>query len=234
MNLSKAPKGGAREELKKGRYKARILQIIDLGVQPGFKKGDPSNRKYNFVFELSKEKVEIDGEKLPRREYKSLPFKRGDGALLVELIDALGIDADEAEWEDLLGLPIKLKLNTHEKSDKVAVRGFDEIDEEVAEKMPPLVGDSFFFDFDAPDAGLLEGLSDFMKDVLKKAKNYPGSKVEAILEGGEIEEDTEEEEEVEEEPVKKPKKKATKKKKPQPKEEEEDDEDIEEEADFDF
>ena len=60
------------------------------------------------------------------------------------------------------------------------VNGVDEI---TAERIPPLAGESYFFSFDDPNPDiLLNKFSEKMhKNLLAKAVNFKGSKVEEIL-----------------------------------------------------
>jgi hypothetical protein len=173
-----------RIPLPKKKYKSRIQKIVDIGVQPGYQ-GGPAFQQLKVTFQCSNVTIKTrDGEQ-PRTETKYVAVKGGDKAILTQLVDSLhGIDPNDFAFDELVGLPVKFKQDTHEMApDKLAIRGFEEVDEEIIDKIPPVVGDSFFFSFENPDPVLFAKLSQYDIEDMKKAQNY-GGKIKKLIEGG--------------------------------------------------
>lgn len=181
-----------RKQPTPGVQEARILRVVDLGVRKQEFKGErkPDRTVLSFTFELADDKVEIKGEEKPMVVFKSVNFVGGEKAALTKLCHIAGLDPrGELDFTKFLGAPVSVEL-TKKPNGKVYVTGFSGVSERVAQTVPPLVSDSYFFDFDDPDPDiLLKKMGEGMHRMLKEALNYEGSKVEKLLTSKEEPED---------------------------------------------
>lgn len=172
--------------LTEGVQEARVLRILDIGTQP-----QPENSKYPkdpkrqilAMFELANDQIEIEGEQKPAVVSLRVNFGVGDRSKMAKLVKALGL-AEKFKFSDMLGKPISLTIENKQGSDGVTrsrIKDFAGLSPKVAATVPQLVAESYLFDFDEPDLAILDSLSDYMKKMLQKAAEYPGSKLEKLL-----------------------------------------------------
>jgi hypothetical protein len=177
-----------REEPTEGVQEARILRVIDMGVRrpsPKFPGGKPK-QQLNFVFELSDDKVSINGEDKPMIVFYRVNLTFHEKGKFLPLAQAVGL-GNEFDLEDFIGKPVALTLKKGKNTDRVFVEAVTGVSERVAKTIPELVADSYAFDFDDPDPDvLLNKLSDKMREILAEALNFPGSKVESLIIGKEV------------------------------------------------
>ena len=166
-----------------GIQEARILRVIDLGVCKCHPKyTNPDRTKFNFVFELADDKVEFKGEEVPMIMFKAVNLIGGERATLTKLAKAAEIDtAADLDLSDFLGVAVSLEIAARPNG-KSFIKSISGLSPRVAASVPPVVADSYIFDYDCPDENILfNKLSPFVHDRLKEAVNYKGSKVEALF-----------------------------------------------------
>lgn len=181
-------KSSPKDKIEEGVYEARIARIIHSGLRspnPKFATNadgspKPPKDQLRFEFELNGVPVSADDD---RPQMISLPFVNitGGGKIQSKLegvMKAAGVKAGES-FEDMIGKVVSVTLV--ENGDYVNVSAVGGVSAGVKASVPPLVAKGFFFDFDNPDQEILLGFPDFIKDDLKKAVNFSGSKVEEIL-----------------------------------------------------
>ncbi len=195
FDINKQPASGGSKSFKEptpGVQEARILRIIERGKQRPSqfyqdlakkegKKLFPKN-EILVIFELADDKVEVDGKSLPMLSFYKLneagKKANGEHSKFTGLLAAAGIE--QGGFEDLLGKPVTLTL-TKGKNGGIFVTNVTGVSKRV--QVPELVADSYFFDFNNPTKEVLDKLSDKQKDRIREAINFPGSKVEALLDG---------------------------------------------------
>lgn len=180
---------GPRPLPKTGTQGARILHVIDLGVQekaPYQGKPKPPARTVVINFELTNDKFEYNGEQVPHRiSTKELTVSNDPKSAMFKVMNSLDpqgkMDGDLANYLNLPCLCTVVHNEVVKDSEKrtyaniagllPAPEGFP---------IPELHDKAVLFNFDEPT---LEGYSELPKyihDKMKKAVNYKGSKVEAI------------------------------------------------------
>lgn len=178
FNANEKPTMPQQEVIEEGLYPARLARIIELGDQED-KYGVKS--RVVLAFTIPSQTIEIDGEK-KQRMMMTFPLNKTSNpdATLAKYVKALG----GATWEDIIGKACMIEI-----SHKV-VNGITRMN--ITNVVKPMNGvevaepdcDVFIFDFDNPSKEVFDKLSEFRQGQIKEALNYPGSKVEKMLEGG--------------------------------------------------
>ena len=186
IEIKEGSGGGDFKKATPGYQTARLLRIIDTGVQAQEYKGEkkPPKTVLQFIFELSEDTVIVNGEELPMLAFSRAAITGGNPtpSTLEKILKALGADPKNADLASLLGRPVGLTFD-----ERGFISSFSPLIEKKAAMVPKLEADSFFFDFDAPDAKVLKKLGKKTIERLKDALNFSGSKVEKLLESNEIE-----------------------------------------------
>ncbi len=200
FNAKQAGNGGGKERIEQpviepGLYPARLVQLIDLGLQPQKPfagKDKPPMQEISLTYELvdvfMKDEDGNDLEDKPRWISETLPFHNLKADKAKSTQRYLAFDPKE-EWEgDLtkaLGLPINVVLVNNQVGDKVytnvaslaAMRAKD------AEKCPALKNPTTLFSLDEPDLAVFNKFPKWIGEKIQKNLNYAGSKLEAALKG---------------------------------------------------
>jgi hypothetical protein len=206
LNAKKAPKTGGgdksvvtQEALEAGTYPARVVSIIDLGLQPqrpfqGQEK--PPKQEIKITYELLDEFcLDENGEEMedkPRWVSEDIPFNNLDVDLAKSTKRYYALDPDgelDGDFTQLLGLPCLVTLNATQGKGKNADRVFNNVTTisqmraKDAKKAAPLVNDSKFFSCSEPDLDVFRSLPEFQQDKIKSNLEYNGSALQAALEG---------------------------------------------------
>lgn len=181
---SKAPV--ARTEATPGTFEARIARIIELGTQrPNPKFGGKPKNAFSVGVEIPDQTVEFDGKQLPRLEFYRVneagKKPSGEHSKFTALLAAAGLDGD-FELEDLIGKPISVTLSKADDG-RVFITNVAGLSKRVADTVPELVAEPYVLDLSNPNPAVVDKLSDNRKEQLKQALDYPGSKIQALLEG---------------------------------------------------
>jgi len=207
LNANKVRSSGGKSKFKPqapvavGTYPARLVSIIDLGVQARRPwKGEAKDPiamircTYELTTEFMKDEAGKDDETKPRWISEDFPFYGLSADRAKSTQRYLALDPQQAaggDWAELLGAPVALTVVHNPKKDDSTIvyanigatspimKGMD-----VAE----LVNDPQLFDFDEPDMDVFNGLPDFLKDKIKGATNFQGSALGALLGGGVVHE----------------------------------------------
>ena len=242
-NRVKANSGGnkvAQEVLEVANYPARVVQVIDEGLQVNDFDAEKTNHNLRLTYELTSEFMkdekgedvldkprwiseEINLIDLPigmtvQETYNDQYRGKSKMVLRAKALDPKG--KHEFDFSQLLGEPCLVFVG--EKDRKKDGQKYNVVGSVSAPmkgmETPELQNPPTLFMLDEPDVDIFRSLPEFLQDIIKGNLEYRGSLLEKALEGG-----AEEPEEKEEEPE--PKKKAPAKKKeakPEPEEEEED------------
>lgn len=205
------------EPLEAGSYPARVVQILDLGVQPQRPfKGEtkPPCQEINITYELAdefmKDEEGNDIEDKPRWVSEMIPLfnLKAERAKSTQRYKALDPNDDfDGDFTQLVGLPCNVTIvqsvsktngNTYNN-----VAGITSMREKDAKRMPELVNPSKTFVLDDPDMSVFTSLPQFIQDKITSNLNFQGSKLQKLL--GEKSAGAEEEEEA---PKRAPAKKA--------------------------
>lgn len=207
LDTKKIPHQGGRTEqpeLEAGVYPARVVQILDFGLQPQRAyQGKEKAPAYEIsvTYELVDEfMVDEDGNELedkPRWQSEVFPIYslEADMAKSTKRYNALDPKGVyEGDFSKLLDTPCNITLVINKKGDKVytnianvgAMRPRD------AEKCPELKNPPRFFDLDNPDLEVFKSLPKWIQEKISSNLEFKGSKLDLLLEGAPADEEKEE------------------------------------------
>lgn len=193
LNAKNVPSSGGkqRDPLDAGSYPARLVQVIDVGLQPQSYKGEEKAPAYciALTYELLDEFLkDEDGEDQldkPLFFTETMPLhnlkaEKAKSTLRYNVLDPQG-EAD-GDFSALLGRPVMLALIQNPKGDRIYnnIAGITAMREKDVRKAPELVNVPCFFDLDDPDMAIFEALPDWLKTKIKSNLEYSGSRLEAL------------------------------------------------------
>jgi len=182
--------------LEPGSYPAQVVNVIDLGVQPGNAKYEkPPHHQVMITYELSDEFLkDEDGNDIPDKprwmSHMFNSFSRGaDKSTAAKVLTALDPKNEtNDDFSLLIGKPCMVTAVHSPKADGngvwVNIGGVSPMREKDAAKMPPLVNPSTVFDQDTATKEMFEALPPFVQNKIKEGVEFPGSRMAAII-GGE-------------------------------------------------
>jgi hypothetical protein len=183
--------------LNAGTYPARVVQVIDLGLQAQRPwKGEEKVPAYEigFTYELSDEFMkDEDGQDDPAKprwitEFMPLSNLKAEKAKSTARYKVL--DPKETfggDFSKTLGLPVNITIVQSPGKGANAGRIYENIagtsvmrDKDAA-KLPPLVNKAVFFDLDNPDIEVFNKLPKFLQERIRGNLEFKGSKLEALV-----------------------------------------------------
>lgn len=179
--------------IEPGTYPARLVQIIDLGLQAqrAFqgKEKPPANEimlTYELVDEFMKDEAGNDIEDKPRWISETLPFFGlfADKAKSTKRYFALDPNNDhDGDFAKLIGVPCNVTVVNNSVGDKTYdnVAAVTTMRERDAAKCPDLVNPPKVFDVDAPDMEVFNSLPEWVRDKIKGNLNFKGSALEKLV-----------------------------------------------------
>ncbi len=181
--------GGPRALPSAGTKPARVLHVIDIGVQEKAPfQGKPKNPARTVIlnFELGTDLMEYNGEKVPHRiSTRELTVSADPKSAMFKLMKSLDpSDALDGDLEKYANLPCLLTV-VHNKVQKdgeertyANIAGLIPAPEGFP--VPDLHDTPVVFNFDAPTAAGYAALPNYIHERMKKAVNFKTSKVAAI------------------------------------------------------
>lgn len=221
-------KGPRQEAMEAGTYPARVVQVIDFGVQEqrAFK-GEPKPpaqtiyMTYEFLDEFCKDENGEDVEDKPRWLSEQFPLYSLEADLAKSTKRYYALDPDEnfgGDFTLLASAPCMVTINQYESKGetKNGVSSVAPMRPKEAAKAPDLVNPAKVFVIDAPDLEIFKSLPDWMQEKIKESLEHKGSALDEALSGGKAEP----------KPKAKPDRKAPEVDAPEPDKDEEDGDDI--------
>lgn len=200
-------KGPAQEPIDAGTYPARVVQVLDLGVQPqpDFK-GQPKAPAheimltYEFLDEFCKDENGEDDEEKPRWLSETFPLRNLEVELAKSTKRYYALDPDEALGGDftlLVNTPCMVTVVQNPGKGKNAGKVFNNISgisamrpKEAAKaeelKNPPKV-----FVLDEPDLSIFKSLPQWLQEKIQSNLNFKGSPLQKALEGAQDDDEEE-------------------------------------------
>ena len=185
--------GPAAKALSAGNYMARVVQVLDLGVQaqlPYEGKAKPPVRKLRLVYELGTEFMDDDDgnpdTQRPRWVGEDFPLynlgsERAKSTLRYNAMDPAG--TYEGDFAQLGGAPCLVAIVNKVKGDKV-YNNVGAVSAPIAGlPVPELVNPITIFDLDSPDMEVFNALPDWLKDIIKANLEYEGSPLQQAITG---------------------------------------------------
>lgn len=189
-SVAKGPKQPAMEA---GTYPARVVQVIDFGVQEqraykGVAK-PPAQMvylTYEFLDEFCKDEQGDDQEDKPRwlSEQFALLSLEADLATSTKRYKALDPDEDfGGDFTLLVNAPCMVTINQYESKGEMrnGVSSVAPMRPKEAAKAPELVNPPKVFLIDQPDMEIFKSLPDWMQDKIKESLEFNGSALDDAL-----------------------------------------------------
>lgn len=191
--------GGNRVEqpnIDPGSYPARVVSVIDLGVQPqkAFKgEAKPPAQMIRVTYELTDVfMLDEDGNEVEDKpRWISEDFKLyGLGADLAvstkryKTIDTTG--QHDGDWSKLLGAGVMVAIvNNEGKNGKTYdnIGGTSIMRARDLDKLPELKNDPYFFDLSEPSPEYWKKIPQWLQDKIKANINFEGSLLQQMLSG---------------------------------------------------
>ena len=187
--------GPKAEPLEPDVYRARLVQVIDLGLQPQRpyqgKEKPPAHEivlTYELVDEFMKDEDGNDIEDKPRWISETLPFYGlfADKAKSTQRYYAF--DPDEAfggDFAKCIGVPVNVTVVNNISGDTVYnnVGNVAAMSGKKAATCPELVNESKVFDLDNPDMEVFNKLPDWLQEKIKNNLNFQSSPLEKAIGG---------------------------------------------------
>jgi hypothetical protein len=197
-----APKNGPKtnfppqENMEPGTYPARLVQVLDLGLQPQrpYKGEDkpPANEimlTYEFVDVFMKDEEGNDLEDKPRWLSETLPFYGlfADKAKSTQRYYAF--DPNEelgGDFAKLIGMPINITVVNNQVGDKKYdnIANATPMRAKDAAKCPELKNPTKVFDIDNPDMAVFAALPKWIQDKMKGNLRYEASALQKLVDAG--------------------------------------------------
>lgn len=198
--MIKAPQGGGKnrvpqENIAAGVYPARVVQILDLGLQnqrPYQGQPKPPAQEIMLGYELVDTfLVDENGEELedkPRWISETLPLHPliADKAKSTARYKALDPNGElDGDFSKLINLPCNVTVVNNENGGKVYdnVAGIAAMRPRDAAKCPELKNPPKVFSLEEPDVAVFNSLPKWIQEKIQKNLNYQGSKLQKLLGG---------------------------------------------------
>jgi hypothetical protein len=213
------PNKVVQEPIDEGTYPCRVVEIIELGLQPQAAhkgKSKPPVERLYLTYELTDEfcldKEGNEDEALPRWQSEDLPFYGLDCTTAACNKRLKAIDpknSKDGDWAEVGGMAVNVTFYHNVKGDKtyVNVSSATALRPKEIDAVAPLLHPVKVFDIDNPDLEMFYKLPNWLQNKITGNLTYEGSVLEEAIKNYDPE--AEEEKPVEEK--KKPKAKAKKK-----------------------
>ena len=184
LNFSETKKRVDYGRVEDGTYPARVVRIIDFGLQyaTDFKTGevkkyddgnDVIQHKVWIDFELPTETIDIDGVKKPRWYGKEYTVRSHEKAAIQALLKAADPDGKATmkgkNVVGLLGLPVMLTIGST-STGKAKVAGITRLIKGMS--VDPLANPTLFFDLDEATYKDFELLPEWMQKRIKDGVDF--------------------------------------------------------------
>lgn len=185
--------------MEAGSAPARLVQIVDLGLQPDVYQGveqAPKRRllyTYEFPYEFMLDEAGEEQKDKPRWLSEDMPFyslgaTKAKSTERYNAFDPNGIH--DGDLEKCLGAPVMVTIVHNPGKNKNKGKVFENIagvsamQSKMAASLPPLVNTPKLFNLDEPDMEIFNSLPKFIQDKIVSNLEFAGSKLDALLNKG--------------------------------------------------
>jgi len=195
----KAPQGGGdrveQPALEADVYRARLVQVITLGLQPQKEFQGVAKKPcqevmltYELCDEFMKDEDGEDIEDKPRWVSETIPFHPlfAENAKSTKRLKAFDPeDHFDGDISKCVDIPVNVTLVINKKGDKVYtnIASIAPMSAKKAASCPELKNPVKLFDIDEPDAEMYKALPKWIQEKMQANLNYKGSPLEAIVGG---------------------------------------------------
>ena len=198
LNVKQAPMKGGKdiEPLEAATYPVRLVQVIDLGLQPQEYQGEQKAPMrmaaftYEFLDEFMKDADGQDMKDKPRWLTERFPIHniKAEKAKSTKRAKALDpTDKANGDFFAMLGFPALATVVLNRGKGKNAGKFFNNIAEispmraKDVENAPALVNKPVAFSLDAPDVEVFRKFPEWVQNTITSNLEFSGSKLEALL-----------------------------------------------------
>lgn len=194
-NVKTVAKGPQQEAMDAGTYPARLVQVIDCGIQeqrPFKGEAKPPAHEvmwtYEFLDEFCKDEDGEDQEDKPRWLSETFPLHSLEADLAKSTKRYYALDPDEVHEGDhtrLVGSACMVTINQYESKGVMrnGVSSVAAMRPKEAAKAPELVNPPKVFVIDEPDLEVFKSLPDWLQDKIKGGLEFKGSALDEALNG---------------------------------------------------
>ena len=180
-------------DIEDGNYPARLVQVIDLGLQaqrPYLGEPKPPAHEVLFTFELVDcfmlDEEGNDIEDKPRWVSFTIPLRHIDNEKAKSTKLAKAIDPTNelgGDFAKMIGMPLNVTIGLTKKGDKTYtnILGTAAMRPRDAQKCPELKNPSKLFDLDDPNMEVFNSLPEWMREKIKGNLNFQHSKLQKAL-----------------------------------------------------
>jgi len=168
-----------------GNYPARLVQIVELGIQPmeDWQTGeakDPKPRCF-LTFEFPTELIEVGGEEKPRWYGKEYTISAHELAGMLKVVKALDPAGEEMDLTKLIGKPCMVEIGTT-STGKPKIVSVSKLMKGVS--VDELANAPVVVELDDLDKAAYGKLPDWLKEKITGALDYEGSDAQLVIEAG--------------------------------------------------
>lgn len=181
LNINKAKKGTGTKKAgpvpQDGVQLAVIVQVVDLGIQPGGEyKGQakPPSRQIRMTYELPHDTHEFDGEQKPLLISETFSFSGSELSTCYKRINAIdpGLKTTNGEFANLVGKAVQVQIVHRQGKGKYEGRVFANV-ASVSQLMRGMQGPDetynpqYFYSPDSHDEEVWSQMPDFLKEIIE-------------------------------------------------------------------
>lgn len=181
LNITKAKKSSGAKKAgpvpQEGVQLAVIVQVVDLGIQPGGEyKGQakPPSRQIRLTYELPHDTHEFDGEEKPLLISETFSFSGSELSTCYKRINAIdpGLKTTGGEFSKLVGQAVQVQITHRQGRGKYEGRTFANVSA-VSQLMRGMKGPDetynpqYFYSPDDHDENVWSQMPDFLKDIIE-------------------------------------------------------------------
>lgn len=199
LNTNKIPNTNSNRveqpEMEAGVYPARLVQIIDMGLQtqrPYQGKEKPPTYEISMTYELVDSfMVDEDGNELedkPRWVSETFPIYSLEADMAKSTKRYLALDPNRVHDGDFAALVgtacnVTIVINKKEGKTYTNIANVGAMRPKDVEKCPELVNAPRVFDLDSPDLEVYRAFPKWIQEKIASNLEFKGSKLEELLEG---------------------------------------------------
>lgn len=215
LNAKNVPIGGGNKQpiLDIGTYPARVVRIIDLGLQnqrPFKGKDKPPAHEVMLTYELLDAfMLDDDGKEMedkPRWISETFPLHNLSADLAKSTKRYMALDPNmdfDGDFTQLVGVPCNVTIAHGQGKGQNAGKTYENISsvtgmrDKDSKRAPELIGEGAVFSLDAPNMEIFNKFPQWLQDKIKTNLEFGGSNLEAMLGGKAPDEDESDEEDKE-------------------------------------
>ena len=176
---------------KEGMQMARIVRVIDLGLQERQPfQGEVKAPAYfiRVTFELPKDRIDVDGESRPRWIDTEINLSNHEKSKCFQYYNTLDPkNKCNGDWGKLIGTPCQILIAHRESSQRKMFANIKNIVPLMEGlEVPALENPTAVFDVSNPRLEIFESLPEWLQEKIKGNLEYDGSKLQRLVEGSPV------------------------------------------------